>query len=92
MVFGLTGRSDLANYSFIGSGELLVNGASPTGLALMCPFEIRFKGTVAANDGSENEYKLKAFTTYVIDHSLDTRDPIPGCMEAMTKISIDPTD
>ena len=92
-LFDLDGNGHLEDFWFIGSGELKVNGKSPTGVSLACPFEIRFSGTVTANDGSENEYKLQAFSTYVINHKeTDPSDLFPVCKEAMTKISIDLID
>jgi hypothetical protein len=86
----LFGLQELEDFWFIGPGKLSANGASPTGLTLTCPYEIRFRGTVTANDESGNEYKLQAFTTYVIDHN--PPDPNAVCREAMTKISIDLVD
>jgi hypothetical protein len=80
---------ELADFWFIGPGNLVVNGGSNGG-TLECPWEVRFKGTVA--NGAGHEVKLQAFTTYVIDHTPDSNDLIPGCREAMTKISINPID
>lgn len=80
----------LQDYWLIGSGMLKANGGA-TGANLLCPFDIRVKGTVA--DGAGHEYELKAFTTYVINHKEpDPGDLIPGCTEAVTKISFDLID
>ena len=79
----------LPDYWFIGPGELLVNGASPTGVTIWCPAEIRFRGMVAANAGSGDLYQLQAFSTSVKDpHAPDPN----SCRGAMTRISIDPID